>query len=129
MHAQEILTRYRAEPAIFRHKAILINVNRSAADVSLYEATRYAWKMSAKKAGQAEVVLAVRQGLIVGAFTADQWLPAAEEYFPGRERAPGRIGFVGREAPPAIRNLYLNKRLPEEFRKPGAANPVKYTYR
>src|SRR5438477_2733129 len=41
MHAKEINQRYSAEPAVFRHKALLISVNRSAADRSLYEATRY----------------------------------------------------------------------------------------
>ena len=42
MHAEEIIRRYSAEPATFRHKALLITVNRSAAERSLYEATRYA---------------------------------------------------------------------------------------
>ncbi len=47
-----------AEPAVFRHKALLISVNRSAVERSLYDATRYAWKISKAKARQAEVVLA-----------------------------------------------------------------------
>jgi len=58
MHAKEIIRRYSAEPAIFRHKALLISVNRSATETSLYEATRYAWKLSKSKARQAEVILA-----------------------------------------------------------------------
>src|SRR4051795_3970323 len=37
MHAREIISRYAAEPAIFQHRALLISVNRSAADASLYE--------------------------------------------------------------------------------------------
>lgn len=47
-------------------------VNRSAADASLYEATRYAWKLNVNKAKKADVVLSTRQGLIVGAFIATQ---------------------------------------------------------
>ncbi|GFP25635.1 uncharacterized protein HKBW3S25_01115 [Candidatus Hakubella thermalkaliphila] len=43
---------------MFRHKVLLISVNRSAAETSLYEATRYAWKISQSKAKQAEVILA-----------------------------------------------------------------------
>src|SRR3990170_47373 len=35
MHANEIIRRYSAEPAVFRHKALLISVNRSVADTSL----------------------------------------------------------------------------------------------
>jgi hypothetical protein len=129
MHAQEIIRRYSAEPAVFQHKALLISVNRSAAETSLYEATRYAWKISRKKAMQAEVILSTLQGLIVGAFVADDWLEATAENFPGRTDAPGRLGFVGREAPAPLQELYVRKRVPDEYRKRGAANPIKYTWR
>lgn len=130
MHAREIIRRYSAEPAVFEHKALLISVNRSAAETSLYEATRYAWKISRKKALQAEVILSTLQGLIVGAFVADDWLEATAENFPGRtDAAPGRLGFIGREAPVSLQKLYVGKRVPDEYRKRGAANPIKYTWR
>jgi hypothetical protein len=35
MHAKEIVARYRAEPAVFQHRALLISVNRSATEASL----------------------------------------------------------------------------------------------
>lgn len=129
MHALEIIRRYAAEPAVFEHKALLISVNRSAADASLYEATRYAWKISLPKATSAEVILSTRQGLIVGAFVASQWLAATAENFPGREPAPGRFGFVGSEGPTALKSLYVGKRVPDDFRRPGSANPIRYTWR
>lgn len=129
MHAKEIIRRYAAEPAVFQHKAMLISVNRSAADTSLYEATRFAWKISPSKARQAEVILATLQGLIVGAFIAHDWLEATSTNFPGREDVPGRFAFVGEEAPIPIKNLYVGKRVPDEYRKPGSANPIKYTWR
>ena len=129
MHAQEIVNKYQARPARFKHRAVIINVNRSAANRSLYDATRYAWKISCKKAARAEIVLAVRFGVIVGVFVAEKWLPATPEHFPEREAAPGRYGFVGAEASEAIKRMYVGKSLPDEFRKPGAANPIKYTYR
>jgi hypothetical protein len=129
-HAQEIIWRYSVESAVFQHKALLISVNRSVVESlrSLYEATRYAWKISEKNANQAEVVLATVQGLIKGVFIADQWLEATEKNFPGRDAVPGRFGFVGSEATESIRSLYMNKRIPEEFRKKGASNPIKYTW-
>ncbi|MEX0792558.1 MAG: hypothetical protein WD045_05445 [Pirellulaceae bacterium] len=129
MHAEEIIRRYAAEPAVFQHKAMLINVNRSALDASIYEATRYAWKVGLRKAEQAEVILATVQGMIVAAFVVEKWLPATTENFPHRETIPGRFGFVGCEAPSEIKKLYLGKRVPDEFRKRGASNPVKYTWR
>lgn len=128
MHAREIVQRYAAEPAVFKHKALLISVNRSAAERDLYDATRYAWKINKSKAKQAEVVLATVQGLIVGAFLADEWLDATATNFPGRDPVPGRLGFVGREAPPDVRRLYVGKRVPDGYRKRGAANPIKYTW-
>jgi hypothetical protein len=128
MHADEIVRRYGAEPAVFKHKALLISVNKSSAETSAYEATRYAWKISKLKAEQAEVILATVQGLIVAAFVADEWLEATEENFPGLEPVPGRWGFVGKKAPPEMRNLYVGKRVPDEYRKAGASNPIKYTW-
>ena len=129
MHALEIVRRYAAEPAVFQHKALLISVNRPAAETSLYDATRYAWKISLAKARQAEVILPTRQGLIVGAFTASEWLPATAENFPGREPVPGRFGFIGETAPATVLSLYVGKRVPDDYRKPGSANPVRYTWR
>lgn len=128
MHAEELIRRYAAEPAVFHHKAMLINVNRSAADVSIYEATRYAWKIGLRKAEQAEFILATVQGMIVAAFVVEEWLPATTDNFPHRETIQGRFGFVGREAPLEIQKLYVGKRVPDEFRKRGASNPVKYTW-
>jgi hypothetical protein len=128
MHAMEIVRKYAAEPAVFQHRALLVSVNRTAADVSLYEATRSAWKVSITKAKHAEVILPTRQGLIVGAFVASQWMQATAEDIPDGEPTPGRFSFVGTEAPDSIRRLYIGKRVPDEYRKRGAANPVRYTW-
>jgi hypothetical protein len=132
MHAREIIRRYCAEPAVFRHKALLISVNRSATERSLYDATRYAWKIDKRKAKQAEVILSTMQGVIVGAFIAHEWLEATTANFPGRaegDGVPGRFGFVGEEAPVEMKKLYVDKRVPDVYRKRGAANPIKYTWK
>ena len=128
MHAKEIIRRYSAEPAVFQHKALLICVNRTAAETSLYEATRFAWKVSRSRAREAEVILSTVRGLIVGAFVVDDWLDATAANFPGREDAPGRLGFIGSEAPAEIQALYVGKRVPDKYRKRGAANPITYTW-
>jgi hypothetical protein len=124
MHAKEIADRYSAEPAVFRHKALLICINKTAGVTSLYEATRYAWKINVKRAKEAEIILATVQGLIKAAFVADQWLEANETNFPGREPVAGRYGFIGRQ----VESPYVGKRVPDEYRKRGAAAPVKYTW-
>lgn len=130
MHAREIVKKYAAEPADFAGtRALLISVNGTAADAaSLYEACRYAWKINRSNAERAEVVLATLKGEIVDAFIPDKWLDATTENFPGREPAPGRIGFVGTEASDEIKRRFVGKRVPDEYRKRGAAFPVKYTW-
>jgi hypothetical protein len=128
MHAREVIRRYCAEPAVFQHRALLISVNRTAKERPLYEATRYAWKIKRATAEQAKIVLATLHGEIVGAFVARRWLAATSENFPGRDSAPGRFGFEGEEAPEDIKSFYVGKRVPDEYRKPGAANPIKYTW-
>jgi hypothetical protein len=128
MHADEIIRQYSAEEAVFKHKALLININISASQTSLYEATRRAWKLSKSKAEEAEIILATVKGLIVAAFVADEWLDVKTENFPDSENMPGRIGFNGREASEEIKELYVGKRVPNKLRKRGAANPVRYTW-
>jgi len=128
MHAKEIIQRYRAEEANFQHKVLLISVNRSALDNSLYESVRYAWRISKKKAEKADVILATVQGLIVGAFVAEKWAETISENFPDREDIPGRYGFIGSEASIDIQKLYIGKVIPKKYRKRGAANPIKYTW-
>jgi hypothetical protein len=129
MHAQEIIRKYSAHPADFKHRAVLITVNHSALEVSLYEATRYAWRINIKKAKRAEIVAAVRFGIILDVFIPSEWLPAVPEYFPGREPILGRVGFIGEDADESIRKLYVGKRVPDEYRKRGSANPIKYSYK
>ena len=128
MHAKQILERYEAREVLFCHRAILINVSRSAADRnSLYEAVRYAWKLDPRKAQNAQLVLAVDRGLIIGVFIAEKWLPATVQNFPGiAADRTGRWGFVGREAPRNVADLYLHHRVPDYMRKRGPANPVRY---
>lgn len=126
MHADEIVRLYEAPEATFEHDLILINVNKTVNDTDLLDAVRYAWKISIERARAAEYVLAVNRGLIVGAFVAEKWLPATPKNFPGFPSARGRYGFSGHNAPEDIVKLYIHKRVPEELRKKGAANPLRY---
>ncbi len=126
-HAQEIIQEFSAKEAVFRHNVIAIKINRSATEKSVYNAVRYAWKLDKNRAEKSSYVLAVINGLIVGVFEPEAWFPATPEFFPAYEQTRhGRIGFVGKEAPNNIANLYLGKRLPAKYRKRGAAAPARY---
>jgi hypothetical protein len=123
------------QEARFEHKIVLINVNRTGADpkVDLYDSVRYSWKISPSRAEKADYVAAVIKGVIVGVFVVDDWLPDTKENFP--EFSPqdrpwgmrnGRWAFRGRRAPSHVEAMYLNKQVPRELRKHGAANPIRY---
>ncbi len=128
MHAEEIIQRYSAEVADFQHRILLININRSALDNDLLDAVSYAWRLKKQKAESAEVILATFQGLIVGVFIAEKWLEATHDNFPGKTEVKDRYGFIGSEAPQDIKERYINKVIPDKYRKKGASNPIKYTW-
>lgn len=128
MHADEIVREYLAEPAIFYHRALLISVNRSASECPLYEATRFAWKISPKRAEETEVVLASENGVIRGAYIPEKWMDATSDNFPGRPDRPGRLGFIGCEATSKLWRMYVGRRIPDEYRF-GTGNPIRYTWK
>lgn len=127
MHAAQVVEAYNAPTAIFAHKALLISVNVSASEKPLYEAVRYAWRLSERRAKEAEVVLAVEKGVIRGAFIPEVWEEATAANFPGHPDRPGRLGFIGHEAPEEISALYIGRQVPVEYRF-GSMNPVRYTW-
>lgn len=42
---------------------------------------------------------------------------------------PGRFGFVAAEGPEDVKQIRLGKRVPDEYRRPGAANPITHTWK
>lgn len=128
MHARQIIEQYEAKEALFAHKAVLITVNKTVTECeSVYEAVRCAWKIDPNRAAQADIVLALQQGVVVGVFVARRWLPATVANFPRMAvDQPDRWGFEGSEAPKEISDQYLRRRLPDAMRKRGVANPVRY---
>jgi len=127
-NALQIINQYQALEADFKDNCLLINVNRSSEVTDLYSAVRYAWRIDAKRAEQADYVLAVTHGIIIGVFKADRWLEANKENFPDFPERIGRYGFIGKEVTGKKREQYIQKRLPEGYRAKGAANPIRYSY-
>jgi len=131
-HASEIVDRYEARPFVPNHRLLLISIGVSISDErrdSIYDATRFAWKISPDRANHAEYVLAHNRGVVVGVFKpTSPWMKATKENFPtlASEERIGRWGFVGIEAEPAIQTQYIRKRIPDEYRKRGAANPIRF---
>ena len=126
-HSKQIIRRYKAEEAELSHRIVEITINRLAAQRSIYDATRFCWRMDRKRAESAEIVLAVVNGIVVEVFQPNEWLDVAPENFPSfeyDETLVGRIGFFGQEASVKLRKQYIHKRVPK--RAKGAANPIRY---
>ncbi|MGL1888715.1 MAG: hypothetical protein OCD76_19535 [Reichenbachiella sp.] len=49
MNAIEIVKKYAAQEAVFEHNVLMITVNKSVTQKSMYNATRFAWKLGQKK--------------------------------------------------------------------------------
>ena len=73
------------------------------------------------------MVLAHYNGIVRGVFRPTRWMEATQANFPwlGEDLA-GRWGFEGKRVEPATEERYIRKRVPEEYRRKGAANPVRY---
>ena len=137
MHAKQVIKQYQRqvkETDIQKHKVLIIKINRSASETDsiheIYEAVRASWRLGGKaeKAKEAEYVLAVLHGLVIGVFVPTDWLEAINNNFPHKGDRPGRWGFVGEEAPDDIKKFYMRTRIPASMREKGAAAPVRYAY-
>lgn len=128
-HVEQIIAEYAAEPFTVREPLILISIARSYEEEGkdIYDAVRGVWRVNINKAKNFKLVLAHRHGVVVGAFRPTEWLPATKGNFPWlTEDIPGRFGFVGRPADPETESIYKKKRVPDKFRRKGAANPARF---
>lgn len=98
---------------------IIIKVRQEVVDDrgSFYEACRYAWKISPQKVEE-RIVFCVLNGIVREVFVVEKWKESDIE---------GRYEFIGKEAPKEIKNLFINKRIPEQYRKKGMASPVLFS--
>lgn len=119
MNHLELIDKYRLPefPVRSEHRLVLININKLEERFdrrAIYNLVRYCWRISKTRAEQAEYVLAVVRGVVVGAFKPLRWMPATPENFPDIPHADGsesyRLGFVGEEAPSDIWELYVGAR-------------------
>lgn len=134
-NATQLIRRYDKKLAKIKsgHKIIAVNIKKSSKVKSIYDAVRFAWKVSRKRAEKADYVFAVKDGVCLNVFVPEiPWLDATRKNFPGlaSEDRPGRLGFEGKEADKEILERYRNKRLPSSLQaKKGARNPIHYNYK
>ena len=102
---------------------ILISIREtySGPSTDVYEAVRKWWKINPNRAKQYDLVLARYHDTVVGAYRPERWEKGGTERWQGE-----RWGFVGYPAEQSVQNRYVGKRVPDKYRRPGAANPVRY---
>jgi len=99
-----------------REKLVLINVNKTENRYdreSLLRQTQASWRIS-DKAQEADYVLAVIRGVVVGAFVAEKWMVATHNNFPDiipkDQDMTSRKGFIGKSAPEEIWDKFVGER-------------------
>ena len=97
---------------LIKIKDYWININGS-----IYKTVRGNWVLDANKANQYPYVLAVRYGIVVGVYQINEngWKKCEDSK---------RVYFDGVEAPEDIKKLFLNKKIPEKYRR--RQNPASY---
>lgn len=97
---------------------IKINDNVLNERGSIYETVRKHWKVNLTRVQKIPYVLACHNGIIAEIYETKKWYRS--------EEMPERSEFIGKVASEDIRQLFINKRLPNKYCKKGMASPVLY---
>jgi hypothetical protein len=132
MSLEEVVALYTRKPARIQEPAILIRISRlyryGMTAVELYDATRSAWKVGARR-GLVELAFAVHEGVVREVYRVEDWLPAGSTFnsrFDGRgSPRADRWEFVGVVAADEVRKRYINRYVGDMFPQ-GAQNPIAY---
>jgi len=130
MNALQIEAKYKAEIIEeITEKCIIVKIKQWSIDraidrydcdfsAAIYEATREAWTLSMSRAKSANYVLAVLDGIVKAVYSGLQWY-VSEEWAP-------RLAFHGNEVTEDIKEKYVGKRIPPEYKKRGVQSPCQY---
>lgn len=84
----------------------------------IQHAISYAWKLSLEKANKFQYVVGAINGVVRGCYKVNKWHRV--------KLVPDRIYFEGEVADNEFTSRFINKRIPDCFRKKGMANPCLY---
>jgi hypothetical protein len=110
------------EPLVPKDRLLLVSIADTIEHLSVYNATRYAWRVNRQRAENADLVLGCVEGVVKGVFVASKWLDASpgeatERNFPGlvATHTGQRWGFERGPADEASQRNYLGKRVPSSL--------------
>lgn len=108
---------YQDDPAHPRYMIIKIkDYWLSQRNDDRYERTRSAWRINPRQAEKYPYVLSVTAGIVCEVYKVHEW----------HECGGGRSEFTGEVAEDAVRQIFLDKRIPQTYRKKGQASPCLY---
>ena len=83
-----------------------------------YDCTRRSWKVKLNTVRKYKYVLSVTRGIVKEVYEVTEWHKCLDH---------DRCEFTGKPAPDNIKNLFINKKIPEKYRKKGQASPCLYS--
>lgn len=102
-------------------KLIVININKTYKNRSIYDATRSSWNLNKGRADKADFILSEYKGVIRAVFKMDNKKWQLVPTLPGKRR---RYYFTGVEVDnPAICSRFINKTITKQK---GQSNPILY---
>lgn len=130
---KHVVTHFKNDfPAFFEHKGdtyeepdfeyILVKTSENcvAQRGNLYEATRYAWKLSFERARHCKYVFSVIEGIVREVYFVSEWRVIAQGNY------SGRLKFSGEPADRRIAERFIGKHIPAKYCKQGCSNPALY---
>lgn len=84
-----------------------------------YDCTRSAWRVNPVQAMKYPYVLSVTGGIVHEVYKVHEWHSCGSQ--------DGRAEFTGEVAEDSVRKLFIDKKIPAEYRKKGQASPVLYS--
>lgn len=102
---------------------------RCSYDEALYHATRHSWRVSLNNVNNYTYVLSVIGQYVQEVYRIKYWKIVGEhdKWEIDDDKAYGRYEFYGEVAPEEIRQKFIGKMIPWEYRKAGMASPVVFS--
>ena len=131
---KDLAIHYAPVTADISEPVVLIRINElyrnGMSARELYEVTRGVWILGLDRARGAKYVFAIFEGIVKEVYEPEFWQDAqVAGYETLKDLTPedgkGRIEFVGKVAPEAIRSQYIDKSVASSFAF-GSQNPCKY---
>ena len=128
MQASEAMVRFAKPLESFSHRALLIRVFHMSLGASLFDEVRQPRRINLTKAKTAEVILAIRDDVVLGAFVATRWHRGMTLEFPNSLALKQHAGFEGHPASFDVARQYQGRRVHPDLLPRSEGWSVRYAW-